>query len=209
MSPECVGVVNKTAKLCEDLGHIVIETTPQVTVDPERLIESFTVVWLSGCVATIDSIARISGIPADPGFYEPLTWALYEKGHQYSASDYLNAITLIQRVGREIARFFEDYDILLTPVLAEPPVHLGAFDVSGDPMKAWDRVVEFAPFTSVYNATGQPAMSVPLFWNAKNLPIGSHFVGRFGDEATLFQLSSQLEKARPWGDRKPIIHISK
>jgi amidase len=209
VSPECIDVVNKTAKLCEDLGHVVTETTPQITVDPEKLIESFTIVWLSGCVSTIDSITRISGIPADPGFYEPLTWALYEKGRQYSASDYLNAITLIQRVSREIARFFEDYDILLTPVLAEPPVHLGTFDVSGtDPMKAWDRVIEFAPFTSIYNATGQPAMSVPLFWNKKNLPIGSHFVGRFGDEATLFQLASQLEQARPWIDRKPIIHIS-
>jgi len=206
---DCIEAVNETARLCEELGHIVTEVTPQVTTSPEILEESFITVWLSGCVATIDSIARISGIPANPSLYEPLTWALYEKGRRYSAADYLNAITQIQRTSREIARFFENYDILLTPVLAEPPVRLGTFDVSGnDPMKAWDRVVEFAPFTAIYNATGQPAMSVPLFWNSKNLPVGSHFVGRFGDEATLFQLASQLEKARPWVDRKPLIHIS-
>ena len=207
--PDCIKAVNETAKLCEELGHIVTEVTPQITTSPEMIEESFTTVWLSGCASTINSIARLSGIPAGPSLYEPLTWALYEKGKQYSASDYLSAVTQIQRISREIARFFEDYDLLLSPVLAQPPVKLGTFDApADDPMKAWDKIVEFAPFTALYNATGQPAMSVPLFWNHNNLPIGSHFVGRFGDEDTLFQLASQLEEARPWSGRKPTVHIS-
>lgn len=206
--PDCIEAVNQTAKLCEELGHIVTEATPQYSISWEMLEESFNTIWLSGCASSINSIARISGIPASASLYEPLTWALYEKGNQYSASDYLGAIVQIQRISRDIARFFEDYDLLLTPVTAQPPVNLGTFNATeDDPIKAWDRVIEFTPFTATYNTTGQPAMSVPLFWNSDNLPIGSHFVGRFGDEATLFQLASQLEVARPWIGHKPPVHI--
>jgi amidase len=89
-------------------------------------------------------------------------------------------------------------------VVAEPPVPLGTFDAPpDDPMKAWERVAAFAPFTPIFNATGQPAMSVPLYWNQAGLPIGAHFVARFGDEATLFRLAAQLEAARPWAGRRP------
>ena len=92
----------------------------------------------------------------------------------------------------------------MTPTLGEPPVLLGTFDsTDDDPLKGWRRSAHFAPFTPIGNATGQPAMSVPLYWNEEGLPIGIHFAGRFGDEATLFRLAAQLEKARPWKDRRP------
>jgi amidase len=111
---------------------------------------------------------------------------------------------MLQKVTRDIAHFFLDYDVWLTPTLAEPPVPLGIFDFpSGDPLQAFYRAAAFVPFTPIPNITGQPAMSVPLFWNADVLPVGTHFVGRFGDEATLFRLAAQLEKARPWGGRRP------
>jgi amidase len=94
--------------------------------------------------------------------------------------------------------------VWLTPTLAEPPVELGTFDPQpDDPLVGFFRSGKFMPFTSICNATGQPAMSVPLFWNADNLPIGTHFIGRFGDEATLFRLAAQLEAARPWANRRP------
>ena len=110
----------------------------------------------------------------------------------------------MQRVSRQIADFMVNYDALLTPTLAEPPVPLGSFDSPpDDPLKGLRRAEEFIPFTPICNITGQPAMSVPLFWNAAGLPIGTHFIGRFGDEATLFRLASQLEQARPWADRRP------
>jgi amidase len=90
--------------------------------------------------------------------------------------------------------------------LAEPPLPLGSFDPEPDnPLHGLQRAAEFVPFTPLANVTGQPAMSVPLFWSAEELPIGTQFVGRFGDEATLFRLASQLEVARPWAKRQPKI----
>ena len=91
-----------------------------------------------------------------------------------------------------------------TPTLAQPPLPLGSFDSPAeDPMRGMKVSAEFAPFTPICNMTGQPAMSMPLLWNADGLPIGTHFVGRFGDEATLFRLAAQLEAARPWAGRRP------
>jgi amidase len=201
---DCVKAVQDTAALCEDLGHEVVEAAPTITVDPEMLEREATVLWLGGLASSIDGIARIGGFTPQADQFEPLTWALYEIGREYSASDYLIALQTLQRVAREIGMFFVDYDVLITPVLGEPPVSLGTFDAPKDnPMQAWERVVAFAPYTVTFNITGQPAMSVPLFWNENGLPIGSHFVGRFGDEATLFRLASQLEEARPWANRRP------
>jgi len=103
-----------------------------------------------------------------------------------------------------VARFFVDYDVWLTPTLGEPPVPLGTFDSPPDnPMHGIFRAATFVPFTPICNVTGQPAMSVPLFWNSENLPIGTQCVGRFGDEATLFRLAGELERARPWAGRRP------
>jgi amidase len=136
--------------------------------------------------------------------FEPLTWALYEMGRQQSASSYLLSLTFLQRVARDIARFFLKYDVLLTPTLAEPPVPLGTFDSPPEnPLHGLRRAEAFVPFTPICNVTGQPAMSVPLYWNGQGLPVGVHFVGRFGDEATLFRLAAQLESARPWAGRRP------
>jgi amidase len=107
-------------------------------------------------------------------------------------------------ISREIALFFETYDMLLTPTLAEPPVELGVLDMMSEDLGAYtERLWRFTPFTYPFNVTGQPAMSVPLFWNDAGLPIGVHFVGRYGDEATLFRLAGELELAQPWADRRP------
>ena len=103
-----------------------------------------------------------------------------------------------------MARFFTNYDVWLTPTLAEPPVPLGSFDTPpDDPLWPFQRGMEFVPFTPICNVTGQPAMSVPLYWTEGGLPVGTHFAARYGDEATLFRLAAQLEAARPWGGRRP------
>jgi amidase len=115
-------------------------------------------------------------------------------------------LTLLQRIAREIARFFLRYDLWLAPTVAEPPPLLGSFDPPPDnPLQGLKRAEDFVPITPIANFTGQPAMSMPLYWNADGLPIGVHFMARFGDEATLFRLAAQLEQVRPWAQRRPEI----
>jgi len=202
--PDCVNAVREAAALCADLGHEVVEATPPVPA--EIVTHAFTTMFSSGCAMAIEGLAFLTGRTATPEQFERLTWAAYEMGRQHSASAYLLAVALLQGVSRDIAHFLVDYDALLTPTLAEPPVPLGSFDSPPDnPLKGWVRSEEFMPFTPVANFTGLPAMSVPLFWNADGLPIGTQFIGRFGDEATLFRIAAQLEQARPWADRRPPI----
>ena len=195
---DCVQAVKEAAKLCTDLGHEVEEKS--LPLNAEMLINAFNVLWSAGTGSTIKAL----GATRDQ--VEPLTWALKEMSDQFSAADYILAMQTLQAVSREIARFFQDYDVLLTPTLAEPPVPLETFDALPDnPMHGIERAILFASFTPICNVTGQPAMSVPLFWNDENLPVGSHFIARFGDEATLFRLAAQLEEARPWANRRPAI----
>ncbi len=199
---DCVSAVQDAAALCADLGHEVVEAAP--TVNVELFLRPFLVVWLSGVACSLDGAAFVTGQTLEPEKFEPLTWALYEIGRRHKASEYMLAVTALQMVAREVARFFEEYDVMITPTLAEPPVPLGSFDSTPDnPTQGFSRAAEFAPFTPICNVTGQPAMSVPLFWTEDGLPVGTHFIGRFGDEATLFRLAAQLEAARPWADRRP------
>jgi amidase len=199
---DCVNAVRDAAALCASLGHEVVEASP--AVNGELVARSFMVLWSSGVAWTIDGIGLATGGTLTREQFEPLTWGLYQMGRQQSASAYLLSLSFLQRVAREVARFFLKYDVWLTPTLSEPPVPLGTFDSPPeDPLKGLRRAEAFVPFTPICNATGQPAMSVPLYWNAEGLPVGVHFIGRFGDEATLFRLAAQLESARPWAGRRP------
>jgi amidase len=199
---DCVEAVRDAAALCEALGHEVVEAAPDISA--EMVLQPFFAVWEAGCAMAVDGMALLSGRNATPDQFEPLTWMLCENGRRRSASEYLIAVAVLQRAAREIGRFFLDYDLWLTPVLTEPPVPLGTFDSPPKtPIQAFTRTVEFCPFTPIANFTGQPAMSVPLYWNGEGLPVGAHFFGRFGDEATLLRLAAQLEEARPWAERRP------
>jgi amidase len=199
---DCVSAVRDAAQLCSNLGHEVVEAAPEVSGD--LVTQMFVTLWSAGCAWTIDGMAFLTGRAATPDQFEPLTWALCEMGRQQSASAYLVAVAVLQRVSRDIGHFFVNHDVWLTPTLAEPPVPLGTFDSPPEnPLQGLARAAEFIPFTPICNVTGQPAMSLPLFWNADGLPVGTHFIGRFGDEATLFRLAAQLEAARPWASRHP------
>ena len=157
--------------------------------------------------------------------FEGATYALGLLGKAISASEYAKAARFLQTSAREVGRFFEPYEILLTPTLALPPVPIGALQPStaeralmsivnrvnaGWLLKALGvikpiaaKTFDFMPYTPLFNVTGQPAMSVPLHWNPDGLPVGMQFVGRFGEEGTLYRLAGQLERARPWFDRCP------
>ena len=200
--PDCVEAVRDAAKLCAGLGHEVSEAAPEI--NGPLLVQAFTAVWAAGCASGIDAFAFLTGQAPGQDFFEPLTWALYEMGQRTTGSAYLMSQTVLQQITRQVARFMEKYDVWLTPTLAEPPVPLGTFDATPDnPLQGFHRAVDYVPFTPIANATGQPAMSVPLYWNQEGLPVGTHFFGRFGDEGTLFRLAAQLEAARPWAGRRP------
>jgi Asp-tRNA(Asn)/Glu-tRNA(Gln) amidotransferase A subunit family amidase len=142
---------------------------------------------------------------------EPVTWSRYHAGLDKTGTDYLVALEEIQRFSRKLARWYHEgsWDLILSLKLRIPPTNLGAFKTTPEAPTGWlDATLSFTAFTRIQNLTGQPAMSVPLFWNQDNLPIGVQFAGRFGDEATLFRLAAQLEQARPWADKKPPIHCN-
>ncbi len=202
--PDCVKAVEDAASLCVDLGHQVVEAAP--ALDGERFASAFITIWEAGCAWTIDSLSLATGRQPSRAEFEPLTWALYEQGKRQTASGYLLALQWLQQTNRSLARFWLDHDLWLTPTLGEPPVPLGTFDAPPEnPLAALPRAFQFVPYTPICNVTGQPAMSVPLYWTEKGLPVGTHFVARFGDEATLFRLASQLEAARPWAQRRPSV----
>jgi amidase len=201
---DCTRAVLEAAKLCSDLGHEVVEASP--SIQGELYTLALGTIWTSGCAWTIDRWARILNREPAADQFEPPTAMLYEMGKQHSASAYLGAVEEVQIIARDMAKFLTKYDVLLTPTLNEPPVPLGYFaPVPENPMQGWFRSGDFSSFTTICNLTGQPAMSVPLCWNTEGLPIGTHFIGRFGDEATLFRLAAQLEEASPWAGRRPTV----
>jgi amidase len=200
---ESVAAVRDAAQLCASLGHEVVEAAP--TIDAERFFLAFTSVLASGFTWAIDDWTRRTGRTPTEELFEPFVWAFTGRGRQFTAPDYLLAVQDLQRISREVARFFVDHDVWLTPILGEPPVPLGtfAYQPGMDPFALRRRMAAFTPFTYVANATGQPAMSVPTYWTGAGLPLGTQFIGRFGDEATLFRLAAQIETARPWAQRRP------
>jgi amidase len=200
--PDCVAAVRDAAKLCADLGHHVEEAAP--VINAEQITQAFVAVFTAGAAMTVDAMALLSGRTPTAEQVEPLTWAIHQMAHGLNAPSYLLAQTALHRIGRDVARFMVDYDVWLTPTLAEPPLPLGTLESTPEnPLAGLMRSAAYTPYTPICNITGQPAMSVPLYWNGDNLPIGSHFMTRFGDEATLFRLAAQLEEARPWAERRP------
>jgi amidase len=207
--PDCLSAVRAAARLCEELGHTVEEAALPIS-NWNEMVSAFVTVYAAGTAALMSDWAAVVGKAPTPDGFEPLTWALAEIGRARSSGDYLGAVAELQRSAREAARLFETYDVVLSPTLAEPPVLLGTFDAPKDmPLLGFMRAGGYVPFLTVGNITGNPSMSVPLAWNDAGLPIGSLFMGRFGDEGTLFGLAAELERARPWQPRVPGAPVSR
>jgi len=203
--PECERAIRETARLCESLGHEVSEAAPQF--EAFELWQCFTRL-MSACTAwVIDDWSRRTGkTPAEDRF-TPFVWAFRERGRTLSASDYLLTMQDLQRELRRYSAFFDTHHIWLTTTLGQPPVELGTLTYEGDPMALRRRMAAFSPFTYISNASGQPALSLPLHWSEEGLPVGLHFVGPMGDEAMLLRLAAQLEAARPWAHRRPRVCV--
>ena len=199
---DCVAAVRHAARLCEQLGHTVELAEPPV--DGRQLEEAFAVLYSAGAAWQVDAWQRTLGRAPERDDLEPFTWALAESGRALTAVDLLQATHSVQAAGRVIGEWHDVFDVFLTPTLAAPPVPLGHFRApGGDPEPVFQADAAFAAFTWVANATGQPAMSVPLFWNVAGLPIGTHFTAASGREDVLFRLAGQLEQAQPWSGRRP------
>lgn len=200
----CADAVLATAKLLADLGHEVEEASPPI--DMGTMQQAFMAIWASGVSQQIEAQALLHGRTPNQGDLEGLTLGLWEAGKQVSAASYLNAIALLQMTARGIAAWHETYDLWLTPTLGKPPLRIGTVDTSEtDPERAFAPILDYVAFTPVQNATGQPAISLPLHWTDDGLPVGVHFAARAGEEGTLIRLASQLEEAAPWADRHPPI----
>lgn len=200
--PDCMTAVKSVAKLCEELGHHVAEASP--TVNGRRLFKAFGSVWAGFLCWSIKNAAMQSGRAIEEQLFEPTTWRTYLHGERLNSGEYLMAVQELQKAGRDAAAFFNDYDIWLTPTLLQPPVPLGYFDYTAETRKEHiARLGEYTGFTLIANVSGQPGISLPLHWNANNLPVGVHLLGRYGDEVTLIRLAAQLERAQPWADKTP------
>jgi amidase len=200
--PDCVAATESAAKLCAALGHRVEQTAPAVEFAEVAL--GFIMIFAAGCAFTIESVKQLTGYEPGREMLESLTWNLYELGKQISAAQYLMAVAALQRASRTFARFFDNYDLLLMPTLGSPPLKIGAIDTMAPGANlSDDAITRFVHVTPAYNVTGQPAISLPLYWNGEGLPIGVTFGGRFGDEGTLLALAAELERAQPWSGRRP------
>ena len=205
---ECVDALHETLKLCEDLGHEVVEEAPEI--DAEAFAAATVRVWTANLANMMDTVATLMGrIPSEENL-EATSWACYLHGKSLMATELLQALDIFTMVSRSVGQFFENYELLLSPTTARPPLLLGELNANApgvDAEKWTEQIFTYAPFTNLFNTTGQPAMSVPLAWSRDGLPIGMHFAGRFADEATLIRLAGQLEEARPWKDKRPSVHI--
>lgn len=203
VEPECLATLADTVQLCVDLGHDVEERDP--AIDGAAVVPTFLTLATANTVVNLASHPT-AGRPAREGEVERITWLTAQRGEKISAPDYVRATQTAHRLGRQMAAFHADWDVLLTPGLASPAVKLGWIDMMLDDFdEYWRRVFDFSPFTVWFNLTGQPALMLPIAQSKAGLPLAVQCVGRYGDEATLFRLGAQLEAARPWFARKPAL----
>ncbi len=223
--PDCRAALHDAVTLCESLGHELVESAPPL--DRETFNLAFLTMVCGEVSAELMEAKALLGRAATRSDVEVTTWVLHLLGRQMSGGECAKAAHYLRSASRRVGQFFEQIDVLLTPTLALPPFPIGQLQppahekalmrifgrlnagavlkLLGVLDKAASNLFDFIPYTPLFNVTGQPAMSLPLWWNGQGLPIGVHVVGRFGDEATLFRLAGQLERARPWSDKHPPI----
>lgn len=221
--PECAAAVTKAAVILDDLGHRVEEEKPDL--DGTALARSYFTMYYGEVAADIAASGQLLGKKPKKGDFEIATWTLGILGRKYTAEEFVLALRQWDVAAKAMARFHERYDLYLTPTMAFPPVKIGEI-LPGLSDRAGMHVIaalhcgrllkktgmteavamkslKKTPFTQLANFTGQPAMSMPLHWTPDGLPVGIQFIAPFGDEATLFRLAAQLEKAAPWFNKRP------
>lgn len=206
-SEQALRSVRETATLCERLGHSV--ELVSLPVNAEKFYsDTFTIIGVN-TQSYVEMLGQLRGQPVPWDELEPRTRVMLRARGLQSGVEYVKAVNAMHTLGRRMAEFMQGYDLILTPTLAYEPPLIGQLDAFDDRLSVMDIIEQFhryCPFTAFFNATGQPAMSVPLYWTPEGLPIGSHFVARFGEEQTLLSLAAELERAKPWASRIPPIN---
>jgi len=204
VDPIAAGAVTEAAELLRSLGHEVDEV--EVPWRDETLGQLFGAVFSSLIALSIGYSATIAGREPTAEDMEPMSWAIFSMVRKLGSLEQMAATVQLQGFARRLVTFLAQYDVLLTPALAERPLPLGTLDTAApDPMATFTRSGLFTPFTPVFNATGQPGISVPLFEGEDGLPLAVQLVGAPAAEATLLALAAQLEAAHPWAQRRPSI----
>ena len=199
---DCANAVERAALALESAGHSVEEAAP--AHDPVLLDEAFMVLFAAAAAQAVSERAAEIGLAPGHDNLERNNLWLWERGRRLGVVDYLAAVDKINTVSRQFAAFFDRHDVWLAPTMATPPPPLGhLFADVDDVPEFFRRLWAFNPMNTVYNVSGHPAISLPVHQGANDLPIGVMLGGRFGDEATLFRLSAQLEQALPWAGRHP------
>lgn len=221
--PECERALEKTVKLLQDLGHTPEEARPQI--DGRDLAQSYLAMYFGEVAAEVAALEAVLKRKAKPKDVEIQTWTLGLLGRTFSAGYLVQALRRWDRAARTMGRFFQTYDLYLTPTTAFPPAKIGELQpkaveillmkLVGTLRLGWllkhsgivdqlaEKSLERTPFTQLANLCGLPAMTVPLYWTPDGLPCGAQFMGPFGGEGALFRLAGQLERAQPWFDRRP------
>jgi amidase len=202
LDDEVRAAIEDTARKCEALGHRVEPAA--IPLDKRAFVDAFIVYWASGAAMIVDGLAQQLGRAPTEQDLEPWTLGLASRFQQRRA-DFDGAVATLRASVATCEAFFEKYDVLLTPTATRPPFPIGYLAPDLPFETHWARALDYVGFTPVQNASGQPAMSVPLHWSEAGLPIGSHFAARAGAERTLLELAYELETAYPWAGRKPAV----
>jgi amidase len=207
--PQVVSAVERIAVLCEEMGHAVTQARPQLDWRP--YVDATLDIWCAMTAASVDWAASQTGRRPGPDTLEGHTRAWDERGRALSALDLIAALETLGSASREVGEFFTRFDVLLSATLPALPLRLGQYDPVQDLPATWyyrSPLGQLESTTSLFNCTGQPAVSLPLAESANGLPIGIHLAGQFGDERALLTLAASLEEALPWADRRPAIHAA-
>ena len=208
LDPLCERAVRDAAELLASLGHEVEEVDG--ALGGPDLLEVFTLVFGTPIAMGLFFGAQVSGREPAEELVEPLSWTIWNGIRERNALDYLLARTQLGAFSRAIVALWSDYDVVMTPALAQRPVRIGEIDAcSAEPWDDFRRSGEFTPYTAIFNVTGQPAISLPLFHGEDGLPLAVQLAGRPADEGTLLSVAAQLEAARPWAERRPGLGRSK
>jgi amidase len=202
---DCRQAVAETAELLAGLGHRVETAHPSALDRTDEQAGAFMGLVGSWVDSALREWSIATGEEIGPDDVEPGTWALAQAGRAESAGRLVDHLKWAGRFTREVDAWWEEgFDVLVTPTLATPPPPLGWLaDDSVDPLEGIERIMSMIAYTPAFNITGQPAISLPLYWTADGLPVGVQFVARLGREDVLLRLAGELERARPWCDRQP------